>query len=218
MSIEQETVYQALTFYANDITGNKNNIVWTIPGPLSGDLIAGLLVGLNTVLSDLLTNFGTYEYDYRLDIVFNEGRRIITIDLTYEYIKDIIPDYMVSEVREVIDLATTVQELLDNKTFAWIIDNMDTANFQEPNSAIIYKFKSADFVQGFISICTGFNVDFRNYVIGRPFVYNHETKDITQYSVEGYDIEPIPRFKRIAPPTPFYTFTHEADPYAQDYI
>lgn len=218
MSIESQTVYQALTFYANDLTNRDNNITWTIPGPLSGDLMAGLLVGLDTVLSDLLTNFGTYEHDYRLDVVLEEGRRLITIDLVHEMIRDIIPDYIVDKAQEITEMVTMLQERLDSDTFAWAITDYNTTNLGPADSFVVYKFQSADFVQGFISICTGFNVDFRNYVVGPPFVYNQETQDVTLYSVEGYDIEPLPVPRRIAPPTPFYTFAHETDPYAQDYI
>lgn len=47
-------------------------------------------------------------------------------------------------------------------------------------------FNQADkFMQGFISMCNAFKVDFRHYILGPPF-----DRDGLEYNVVGYDIEP----------------------------
>jgi hypothetical protein len=56
---------------------------------------------------------------------------------------------------------------------------------------ILYSFPDAYFIQGFISMCDAFRVDFRDYVYGLPFKYDPETQETTHYQIEGYDIAPI---------------------------
>jgi hypothetical protein len=50
----------------------------------------------------------------------------------------------------------------------------------------LYTFATAYFMQGVISMCASFNVDFRNYIFGFPFI-----KDGTKYSLYGYEMIPF---------------------------
>jgi hypothetical protein len=73
-----------------------------------------------------------------------------------------------------------------------------------------------DGVQGFISICNAFDVDFRDYIIGTPFKYIQNT--IVNYQIEGYDIEPFNSEIRIpAPIGAYYVDRNEADPTGEDF-
>lgn len=49
----------------------------------------------------------------------------------------------------------------------------------------LYAFSTDKFLQGLISICNHFEVDFRNYIYGLPYDTNG-----LQYGIEGYELVP----------------------------
>lgn len=211
MSIEAGSTYEAFTFY----TEQGNNPLWTIQGPLSGDLVAGLLVALNVVMDDLNENFDVKYGSSRAEIIGERGRFTLTI-----YMTDIGPFLIaLQDYKILIDREKDVREIMAEGSrqprgnYAWwVTDVLAGIGFE------LFTFSSADFVQGFISMMNAFNVDFRDYTLGPPFKYEDDTREPTYYSVEGYDIEPIPENRREAPPTPFYAGAYEVDPGGEDYI
>ena len=48
----------------------------------------------------------------------------------------------------------------------------------------LYTFNIAEFIQGFITICRAFQVDFRYYIQGNPFRYDTGNNTQTFYSIE----------------------------------
>jgi len=174
--------------------------------------MAGLLVALNTILDDLVENFYQEYNDANVEIVTEEG---LVIDIYIddpETLYQALRNYVAGQANtsDIIDRMDNILPL-DEGSFVWWISYPLTGDTYE-----LYSFNSAEFVQGFISMCNAFNVDFRDYILGSPFKY--VTQEPTYYQVEGYDIEPIPRPKREAPVGPFYTAQYEADPNAEDFM
>lgn len=60
--------------------------------------------------------------------------------------------------------------------------------YSGPNTYDLVSFETPEFIQGFISICRAFQVDFTDYVLGDPFMYHENTKIPTYYSIELYRI------------------------------
>jgi hypothetical protein len=55
----------------------------------------------------------------------------------------------------------------------------------------LLRFESENFIQGFISGCNAFNVDFRDIVIGLPFEHLADG-NIQYFDIAGYDIQQPP--------------------------
>lgn len=79
-------------------------------------------------------------------------------------------------------------------------------------------FKTAYFIQGFMTACKYMNRDFRDFIMGPPFKPNfQELSQPVYYAIQGWDIN-IPKPLHIPlEPQAFYVEVHEADPYGQDY-
>lgn len=130
------------------------------------------------------------------------------------------------------DLALTVYYIEAERYEDIINNNYDTYALQPPEGAFawwvsigddsygFYEFESLQFIQGFISICNAFNVDFRDAILGPPFTYDVDLGKQTFYSIEGYDIAPIPITKNAIPMGTFnselYPELYEDDPYIMD--
>lgn len=108
-------------------------------------------------------------------------------------IEDIdVAEYVVNDYAQLfndntIERGNIYGNLLSPAKFGWWIESIDDADMYH-----LYAFDDAQFIQGFISICNAFNVDFRDYIFGPPFKYNHNTKEIIYYTIQGYEIDPIP--------------------------
>lgn len=207
MSIEAGSVYESFTF------NQDNNPLWTIQGPLSGDTVAGLLVGITTLLNDKIINYN-YPHTYTvIEIVTENGRGLLTIELNN------IAGHIIALMDYKLDDATKDEIIardnnyrpLDNSFGWWIYNPLN-------NKYTLFSFSSPDFIQGFISACNAFSIDFRDYILGAPFTHQVGIQDPTYYFMETYDIEPIPFPKKDAPVGAFYTGPYEADPYGEDYI
>lgn len=67
--------------------------------------------------------------------------------------------------------------------FGWWVKDLSARNNYQ-----LYVFNSIDFIRGFISICSAFGVDFRDYILGGPFTYHDYEEPPIYYDIEGYDI------------------------------
>lgn len=191
-----DAVYDSFTF--------RGNYTWTINGPLSGNLVAGLYVGLRTVMA----------------MVIIDGLIYPTIELTKGGVSERYDvDFLPLEIYDT-DTGINIAEnrnysagMIPQNRFGWWIETS-----YERQKYDLFAFDDADFIQGFITICNAFDEDFRNYIFGPPFKYNYDTREITYYNIQGYDIEPIPVRRIPAPIGPFYVDRDETDPNAEDYI
>lgn len=202
MSIEAGTIYDSLTY-------SKNGTVrWTIQGPLVGDQVAGLIVGLVTIIKASKTSLS----NDIVTILANRGKRSITI-LLYDdnSYRSALTDYYIYSVNREEIISQTFDIRPHTSSFGWWIEDPSNANYS------LFSFQTTEFIQGFITAMNTFGVDFRNYILGPPFTYELNQNNPIYYTVEGYDIDPIPLPKIPAPIGAFYTALYEADPNGEDF-
>lgn len=213
--IRTNSAYNLLSF------NYKSQIIWNIQGPLSGDSVAGFIVGLTTIINDILINGINMLNDYTVELITEN--KIIEINLNKQAnINNFIRNYIIntnvspekfdqyyyllkpSNISEF--LPEENPDLLSENYGWWITEPLNQKSYT------LYNFSSADFIQGFISICNIFAVDFRDYILGTPFKYNNATHKIVNYEIEGYDVKPFKsEHKRKQTITPFYTGIYEGD-------
>lgn len=206
MYIEPIAVYDAFSF-TNQDTGEQ----WTIQGPLSGDLVAGLLVGMHILITNMLVNSAyVYNTPNIVEIISKTG--IIRAIFYHATNINSQPNKILRNYMTNFNSADGLTVHTHGIFGWWLYSPMNAFSYD------LYIFESADFVQGFVSMCRAFGVDFRNFTLGPPYKFYVEDMEPRYYEVEGYDIEPIPIVKRRAPVGPFYTNVYEADPDAVDFI
>lgn len=199
------STYDSFKYY-QDI---NQELTWEIKGPLSKDLVAGLLVAM-TILFSVLDE----DYNKTLErpvVVINKTR----IDLydtpsIYELLKEYIID---TREKDEIITKPDIFSRVNKGYFGWWIFSTKFSNI---NRYKLYTFRNSDFVRGFISMCKAFNVEFRNYILGSPFTDSKLGR--VYYTIKGYDIEPIPHYIVPVSVSPFYTNIYEADPFGLDYV
>jgi hypothetical protein len=221
MSINPNTTYKSfLTFrYAPN-----PNILWVMRGQFSGDLIAGLLISINVMNNDdrndpynnniidaveVIYDRGTSEFseffELKTDIILENY--IIAKNITRDNMNNYHPEvdsYGWWLIKKTKSSPTTRCELCSHPQR--ILDP------QEKELYTLVSFRTAEFIQGFISTCNAYNIDFRDYVLGSPFKYIYETQQIINYTIEGYDLEPYNVIRRIpAPIGAYYIDRNEAD-------
>ena len=221
MSIEAGTTYEALTF------GHGDTMVWTIQGPLFGDTVAGIMTGLVTLMEEMIINGATddtnhVEFLYRTEIEPTPGRKERVLrSVTYSFIDAMdvglsLHSYIVAS-NTTSDRFPEYHHLLNQRYGWWIIDPLYDRTYWEKKYTL-FAFDSPQFIQGFISICRGFGVDFRDYIVGTPFKYDRNQREIINYEIEGYDVEPFTvEPKRVPQEGPYYTNEYEADAHAVNF-
>lgn len=201
MSINSNKTYNSIVFLVDD------QVAWTIPGPLSGDLVAGLLAGFENSL-DYITTEGylTEQREHKFIIKSADGD-IIYIHGVYGSFSDVMSNYILMEQTNINAYYNT--KIPANK-MAWWIDNVATKN-----TFYLFLFATNKFVQGFISAYKAFHLDFRDFIKGHPFSTDNRG-DKFLYNVEGYDIQKYQPIERIpAQMGAFYTGSFEEN--ATDY-
>jgi hypothetical protein len=174
MRITSNSIYNILRFYRG------NDILWSIEGELTGDFVAGICVGIHTLMYHLVKTFN-YRGDEWIEIITQEGSSINFIDLNRTDI--ILGEYIIVEN---ISPELIFQYHTDLASYGWWISE---PYYENKYTLYTYSTSSNDFIKGFINIFTAFNIDFRDYVLGTPFKYINKT--IINYSIEGYDMVPF---------------------------
>lgn len=95
------------------------------------------------------------------------------------------------------------------KPYAWFLGNNLTQAYEW------YQFSDVEFVNGYISLFSTFELDFRNYIKGPPFRINIKSQTLEPLDIEGYDIVPFDN-EDLVHLFPFYTGTIEIG--QRDYI
>jgi len=219
MSVDRNIVYDRLTYIENNVS------IWDMKRTFTGDRLAGTLAGLTSIMFkniNQLTGMDTgVHVDYMLkDHLLKLGVKIyleistgnkISINIRYDdtSYRVAMSNYYVDSVKYDDIIRKNYIVYPHNDEFGWWIDNGNNESYA------LYSFKSYDFVLGFIDICNSYNVDFRDYILG-PIFKREDGKDVI-YNIPGYDIEEIPKLKRVAPVGAFYTGLYESDPNAEDY-
>ena len=223
MSIEPGSSYSSLTLYKNGTN------IWTVHGPLSSDFVAGLSMGIFTVVDFLSKgqNF-TYEATEIIKITRDDDRSIL-IDLASndpQYgnkLETPLGNYIIVTGA---NPDNYLQYNPDTGNYSWWISNYADTHLQLDNYGqfisrsryIVCRFGSEDFIQGFISLCNASGIDFREFTLGRPFTYDNTTHKRTYYNIPGYDTAHFSVIPRIpAPISPFYIENFEDDLFAEDF-
>lgn len=87
----------------------------------------------------------------------------------YRILVDVLEDYLT---------VSTINKIEGDEFGVWLASN-------KRFTYSLYRFRTNTFFQGIISICSTFNVDFRNYLFGYPF-----DKEYNQYALSGYIMAP----------------------------
>lgn len=163
MSIKPDVIYSEFMFLTDEVH-------WIMKGNLSGNLVAGLVVAIRTIYSRIHDHL---HYSIQIRSIDN----IIQIgDDDFEYYMA-INYYLSRTINNIYDFHTATAYPLQRGIYYWPI-------FNKEQSYDLFCFQPHEFIQGFISICHAFQVNFTDYVIGNPFMY-HETKETpTYYSIE----------------------------------
>jgi hypothetical protein len=200
MSIEQYSLYKSF------ILSRRGEILWTLNTTLTGTFVAGLIISMFLILHDMSkNNFKirdlTIEINGNQKIEINRGSIKIMENLLSKFIGQyqILPQNI-----NTINPGTGL--------YGWWIKYFD------PNIYYLFEFSDPDeFIGGFITGFDAFEIDFRNYIAGPPFIIDGNGNKV-DLAISGYYIQPFNANRRKpAPITPFYTGAYEADPYGQDY-
>lgn len=217
MSINPDETYDNF-IYADDVIKyvEQDLMTWNIERKMSGDLVAGLFIALS-MLIDFMKNNGNIPGGHRgVELFLDDGTESFFFHFGQTEMEAQTHYNLSMGAEEFTDIddiifGFRVPSPLEDMFGWWISTGNGDRDF-----FYLYTFRTPEFIQGFISMCDAFNVDFRDFILGNPFKINNGVR--TDYNIEGYDIEPIPRFRRPAAVAPFYTERNEADPGAVDYM
>ena len=182
MSITSDDIYTNITLKQNF------HDTWSSKLILSGDITAGLLAGYFSVFSE---NKISKNIAITFDNYVNNNFWSINLHSINKH-KLLLNNFLIDQryKNEYINLNFT--NITD---FIWWI--------QQGNIYNIYKFKSSEFIQGFITACNNCEVDFRHYVLGTPYkIINGKRVD---FYIESYDLQPYVPRRIPVPLTAFYT-------------
>ena len=222
MSIDPNVVYGLFRFSA------KNGPTWYINRRMSGDLVAGLLVGIHAMYSRIniptILNYDVTIYPANKNYNNEEEEDEDTADedeydyygyyddyyKNYGHYDDDDPNKDVNIVTVVdgygnTDNLNTYYQAIDSYFWNLLNTNGDweELNYQHDNinyrdlyywyiyyndgndqTYKLYAFNTLEFIQGFITICRAFQVDYIDYVQGNPFRYNEGNNNPTFYLIE----------------------------------
>ncbi|CAH6419464.1 Hypothetical protein HVR_LOCUS644 [uncultured virus] len=202
MALRSDDIYTSVVF-----NGRTPNIQWSIDGPLSGDLTAGITAALLTLISELLNNpskqmpkpvdatISIINRDPRYNIMINNNTHDFALFSEYIIAAGLLPQQ-------------AIVQNIPSGYFAWGIYNPNLIHKLDLTSYDLYMFQSFEFIQGFISVCDAFQVDFREYSLGLPF--RTEQGRNVFYGIEGYDVDSvIQKVREPAPTGAYYTYNYE---------
>src|SRR3989304_2198694 len=141
-------IYDSLTFVNAQ---KRDEPLWTLQGPLSGELIAGIIIGMYILYARLPDFYSVIILRGNISIYF-QLIGIVDINQLMYYFHQ-------SDLTETEFLTNNIV-LRPGKYGLWIIDEHFFG---------LHSFSTPEFIQGFISICNASQVDFRDYIAGPPF-------------------------------------------------
>lgn len=178
MSIEPGTVYTEL------VATVPNRITWIMPGALSSDLVAGLVFGLYTLLGEIWQLHYTKEPNVEAQVLLGHADGIIvinnaTVNQALQHYRNVykgitwhdepleFPWYAnrtKEEQSRDLEQAGLIPPLPEGK-LGWFIYNFYDDFYP------LCEFVSVEFIQGFMSMCNAFGVNYKRYTLGLPFKF-----------------------------------------------
>jgi hypothetical protein len=158
----------SFSFFAdkpNDTDDNDRNINFKIHGKFTGDQVAGMYVAVRAMMNSIIFD---NEYDYR-DMCVHCGsgsyaRKICSSDGD-DIMLNFLRNYIIYTVRELTNSVALANIPYDR--YGMWMQNPVTYMYE------LVVFDSSEFIQGFITICNAFQVDYHDYVIGNIAKYDN---------------------------------------------
>lgn len=157
---------------------HKNEKIWNMS--YDNDTEAGIALGLYIVLSRL----NNTKYSIKL----NGIHYIISQSKSYTIITDYLVYYNVTK-----DFNLSIVNLDKEKYYISVLNDQNNYN--------IYSFQFPNFLRGFISGISHFDLDFRDFMFALPYKYDNNGAKIYYY-IDGYDCGWISPLNE-TPPEPF---------------
>lgn len=170
MSISSVGNYNSVSLYI------EGSLLWTLSGPISGNLVAGIAVMISILINKTSKSnvIRIINDTYIINISLNDPD---SLNLAFS-------QYLIADQ---ISLPNFNDYHPDNYNYGLFIKHHNLYN--------LYTFSDPEFIQGIITICDAFNVDFRDYVAGMPFKYINQNK--IYYAIEGYIITSLKSEPRV---------------------
>lgn len=168
MNIKPDVIYQSFTMTSR---GNVDT-QWTIHEPLSGDLVAGLVLGLYILIGEDNVEHFKFDYDFKTVIEVREGDEAPILIYNHNTVNNALEHY----------INTMDVDYPPEGYFGLLIRHSLDHDFYH-----LYTFQTAEFIQGFISMFASVGIDFREYLFGPPG--RLENGVIIYYNIQGYDIQ-----------------------------
>lgn len=159
-------------------------VYWTMYGPFETDVVAGLISAGNMLFDELYQNRNAKEpYEFSAQQHGTDtGQQII------QHIKDL----GIYKYNSPVTVDNTDRLPEKGKMAIWISNdygNFDSG-YDDWTDEQYWEFIEVDnmrnFMQGFISMCIAFQVDFREYVLDLPIDSNGVRYDIPSYGLKEY--------------------------------
>jgi len=171
-TINPNVTYESIV--VNDGTRGVWRILWEIPGPLSGDQTAGLLSALYYMFDHFRANYNlqVFEEDTEVVSIYMEDQEELTVAIGHDYyhFERMMSDEEFNQMNHRVALL--------NKYSVWIRD----INEYNVHSYRLFTFDTPEFLQGFISICQAFQVNYNDLIVSPIFRFENGT--IVEYRIE----------------------------------
>lgn len=152
---------------------HKNQIQAVFKGNYSEEYLTGIVIGLMTLLYQEAGPNPHYSIQM--------GSMIFTLTDRNAFIST-ISEFLLIEGVDPVNIIPYSAKLPNNNMGWWIRALTTDFRFN------LYRFTSQDFISGFISAFKPFKMDFRDFIVGPPFIYDSNRNQIQPLIVEGYQI------------------------------
>jgi len=147
----------------------KDNVyIFTFSGKFSRDLIVGMISGIISIISDLKDN---------IYVELKIGANRINIENKYD-IEHYFREYIIVSNPKIYGSLDTYQYQPKNNMYGlWIKSSIYKSEYT------LYQFETAEFLQGLITICDSFQIDFRD--ISFDPVFKIKFNQRIKYNIES---------------------------------
>lgn len=184
-NIDPDAIYNNFQLYSR-----QQRISWSIPGPLSGDFVAGLALAIYILHKDHIVNYVYIDPEFKIITLSEEGYQ--NEEITFDNIDNILSNYysiLRSAERIAEDLVLVSKTGYSNWPtkigyFTWWILNPEIGCY------FLVSFRTPEFIQGLLTIFNAYGKNFQDYVFVLPFQTIDTPNGIRYqtYNIEGYAI------------------------------
>jgi len=183
-------VYSSIIFFKNNKEKAK------LLGNLNKDFIAGLIICFKTIFLSVSSRENIKNFRIQLKTLDNHE---LNINISHNTLIDNYSLY--TNIDKQLLIGNIIPYNYINYYGFWIIDDFYT------NSYTLYVFKNIEFLKGFIMGFELFDLDFRNYSLGKPFI--SKSRENYYFNIKGYDIDNLENYNNniiYEPIIPYYNY------------